>query len=111
MIMEYFGDMRRSRARFLSFTLTLRLGAAPAAANIPEKSPVQSLSPDVRLLMARAQDAIKHDDLRIATLLLKNAAQAAPRNAAIQTQLGNVLVMQGLMVLAEPILRPARLPG
>jgi putative PEP-CTERM system TPR-repeat lipoprotein len=82
-----------------------------AAANVRNGSSVQSLPPDVKLLVMRAQDAIKRDDLRVATLLLKNAAQAAPNSGAVEAQLGNVLVMQGQMVQAERILRQARSHG
>jgi putative PEP-CTERM system TPR-repeat lipoprotein len=98
-------------ARIFLFILLAGAPAESAAANVRDGSSVQSLAPDVKLLVTRAQDAIKRNDLRVATLLLKNAAQAAPNNGAVEAELGKVLVMQGQMVQAERILRQARSHG
>jgi putative PEP-CTERM system TPR-repeat lipoprotein len=98
-------------ARIFLFVVLAGVLQGTAAAKVSNGSSVQSLAPDVKLLVARAQDAIKRDDLRVATLLLKNAAQAAPNSGAVEAQLGNVMVMQGQMVQAERILRQARSHG
>jgi putative PEP-CTERM system TPR-repeat lipoprotein len=84
---------------------------APAAASNADNAHASALSQDVRALVARADDAVRHGDLRVATLLLKNALQAAPREAAIRAELGNILVMQGATPEAEQTLREARSQG
>ena len=81
---------------------------APALAT---NGPAQELPANVRDMVQRAGEATKRGDFRVATLLLKNALQAAPQQTAIRAQLGTVLAMQGNMPEAERTLRDARAQG
>ena len=67
--------------------------------------------PRVQTLVQQANDAIKRGDLRVATLLLRNALQIVPKNATIRTQLGSVLLRQGDSAGAEREVRQARNDG
>jgi putative PEP-CTERM system TPR-repeat lipoprotein len=106
-------DRIRCLSVFGSVIALIAVGALPgqALADTPHKPAPNALSPDVSKLVSRAQDAEKRGDLRIATILLKNAAQAAPHNAAVREALGTILVVQGQMVQGERILRQARSLG
>ena len=99
---------RAARVTFATAAAAILLIAGPAFAAAGENV---TLPPAVRQLVQRANDATKRGDLRVATLLLKNAVEAAPHQAAIRAQLGNVLVMQGSTAEAERTLREARSQG
>jgi len=102
---------RLSRLARSAAIVAILAAASPAVlANVPGKT-AEPLPPDVKQLLLRARDARIHGDLRVATLLLKNAAQQAPHNGLVQAELGNLLVLQGQTVQAERILREARSSG
>lgn len=84
----------------------LLLAGANTAHAVPD--PGANSSSGVQQLLSRARDARQHGDLRVATLLLKNAVQAAPKNGAIQAELGGILVMQNQTAEGERLLRHAR---
>jgi tetratricopeptide (TPR) repeat protein len=84
--------------------LLLAAAALPAQANVP---PAAQLPPGAQQQLDQARQARQRGDLPVATLLLKNAAQAAPRSSAIQAELGTLLVMQGQSAQAERTLRQA----
>jgi tetratricopeptide (TPR) repeat protein len=97
--------------RLAGALVLLAAAGTGATANVNPKAGTEALSTDAKALLTRAREARERGDLRVATLLLKNAAQAAPGNGAIQGELGTVLVMQGQMAQAERILREARRLG
>ncbi len=93
-----------------SLLLSLLLsGFCVAQAQAAKSLPPQS--GEVQSLMKRAADAVRAGDLRVAVLLLKNAAAAAPQDGRVGAELGTVLVMQGEMPEAERVLRDARAHG
>src|SRR3954471_7332161 len=94
-----------------SLLLSLLLSGFCASAHAAAPKSLPPMSGEVRSLMKRAADAVRTGDLRVAVLLLKNAAAAAPQDGRVGAELGTVLVMQGEMPEAERVLREARAHG
>jgi putative PEP-CTERM system TPR-repeat lipoprotein len=107
--MKCFADFR---ATLVSVVALIAVGAIPntSLAKVASQD-ARQMSPEVKSLVLRARDAKTRGDLRIAAILLKNAAQSDPGNAAIKAELGTILVMQGQMPQAERTLRQARSQG
>jgi putative PEP-CTERM system TPR-repeat lipoprotein len=99
---------RRARGGRTALFLLALLSSGAALGAVPAKAP---LSPQVRTLVQRADQAEKAGDLKVAILLLKNAVQQAPDQAALKARLGTLLVIDGQMPEAERILREAKSAG
>lgn len=105
----------RSSLAALALLLTLVPTVPAALADIPPKPTSDASAPVnnavVRKNVSDAQTALKNGNIRLAVILLKNAVNAAPRNATVRAQLGFVELQSGDLVSAERELRQARADG
>jgi len=87
-----------------------RAAISPATQNgANAEAPVNNAA--VRQYVQDAQKALKEGNVRLTIILLKNALNAAPKNALLRAQLGLVLLQSGDPVSAERELRQARSDG
>lgn len=94
----------------LSCGAAARADIAPAAPVAPGVGSAAD-NPIVKKNLADAQKAFASGDVRLATILLKNAVAAAPRDGALRARLGSLLLVAGDPVSAERELRQARADG
>jgi putative PEP-CTERM system TPR-repeat lipoprotein len=98
------------RLSYLATVALVGITAFAASAAIPATGPYPT-DPSVAHLVSEAQKAIQAGNIPLAVINLKNASSAAPRNAAVRTQLGEVLAQSGDYYSAERELRQARKDG
>jgi putative PEP-CTERM system TPR-repeat lipoprotein len=113
-------DRQLCSARALVFVCTAILFVAASAPAQAAISPATSSGTNaeapannaaVRQYVADAQKALKEGNIRLTIILLKNALNAAPKDAMLRAQLGFVLLQSGDPVQAERELRQARSDG
>jgi len=106
-----------ARTLVVCATVLLLVAGAPAQAAISPSTPsganadAPANNAAVRQYVQDAQKALKEGNIRLTIILLKNALNAAPKNAVLRAQLGFVLLQSGDPVQAERELRQARSDG